>query len=539
MASIVAQPATTFNIIGANATTPNEDQKILVVAQKVAAGAAPVDTLLPAIDTDDASLATQFGANAIASGMVRAIRALNPVTRIDVYLLDNSTGTAAQGLITFAGTPTNAGSIEVTVGSEIDYTFSLSVATTDTPTTIGDALVTAITANPNVPVSAVNATGAVTITADNPGVLGDQIGLQVDASAVGGITVSPALSPMGATTAGVDALSFTNFQAFFADTGVRYQTVAWPYSNSITNMEIISDLLDAKFNVNNDVLDGRAICARTESTESVFTTATTGLSAGQNSQNMVLFADKTAQELDTAVSKVFSKPAQFELDWIKAAQFSAIRALRFTPGQDISQYVAASSGPLDTIGGPALASKPYANTPMPNLPGVDIVDGWTRTEIANLKASGASILGVNSAGNTALVGEVVTTYKTDAAGNPDDSFKYLNYVDTLSTVREYYVNNNRARFNQSRLTGGDVIGGHTMANQAVIEAYQAQLYQDLSGPGFVLVQAGEQAIEGFKNSIVVSIDLQAGSATIQMTVPIVVQLRVIFGTIQQSFSLGG
>ncbi len=535
MASIVAQPKVTFNIVSANTTVANEEQKILVVAEKTT-GSAAFDVLMESVDGSEAALAVSVGVDSMAAAIIRAIRALNPVTRIDLYLMDNTGGTAAEGLITFSGTPSAAGSIFVTIGSEIDYTFELPVVTTDTPTLIGDALVTAITASDNVPVSAVNAVGAVTITAIGEGLSGDQIGLQVDAIDVGGIVITPALTPM---TGGADSLTFTTFETTIAASNVRYQTVVWPYSNSLANLNIITGVLDPRFNVDNDVLDGVGIATRSEALVTTFTTAATGLSAGQNSQSAVLFADKIEQELSTTAELVFSKPAQFELDWVKSAQFGAIRALRLTTGQNISQFVIGANGPLDTIGGPHLASKPYFNTPMPDLPSIGIADGWSNTDIENLLSSGASIMGVNSSGTSALVGEVVTTYKTDAASNPDESYKFLNFVDTISGSREYFFNNNKSRFAQSRLTTGDVIGGYAMANAQVIEAYQGQLYQNLSGVGFVLLQAGEEALVFFKNSIVVSIDLTTGTATLQMTVPLVTQLREIQATMQIAFSTEG
>ncbi len=536
MASIVAQPKVVMNIVGANTAVPNSAQKILVVAQKVTAGTAAVNTLLANVASDEATLGTLFGSRSMAAGIVRAIRALNPVTQIDVFLGDETGDTAATGLITFAGTvgAGNAGNLVLTVGSQIDYALSIPLVVGDTPTLIGDKVVAALVASVNVPLSGVNASGAVTLTAANLGVLGDQIGLQVDATDVPDITMDPAFTPM---TGGVGTPDFAALSAAIGD--VRYQTVVWPYSDTLINLSVISDILDARFNVDNKLLDGVAIATRSEPVIGTFTTPVTGLSAGKNSQSLVVFADKTATVTTITERIVFSKPAQFEIDWIKSAQFAAIRALRFTPGQNISQFVIATNGPLDSIGGPALASKPYFNTPMPNLPGVPASLGWTSVEIENLLTSGASIMGVNTSGTSALVGEVVTTYKTDVASNPDISFKFLNFVDTSSNAREYFFNNNKSRFAQSRLTEGDVIRGRDMANAETITAFQAQLYQDLSGEDFVLLQAGEAALEFFKASIVLSIDLATGTATLQLTAPLVTQLREILGTMQIAFSTEG
>ncbi|NIS23463.1 hypothetical protein GWN75_05955, partial [candidate division KSB1 bacterium] len=65
-------------------------------------------------------------------------------------------------------------------------------------------------------------------------------------------------------------------------------------------------------------------------------------------------------------------------------------------------------------------------------------------------------MGNNIAGNAVILSDAYTTYKTDAAGNPDPTFEFLNYVDTDSGVREYFYNNARADLAQSRLTDGDL-----------------------------------------------------------------------------------
>ena len=137
------------------------------------------------------------------------------------------------------------------------------------------------------------------------------------------------------------------------------------------------------------------------------------------------------------------------------------------------------------------------------------------------------------------MGEIVTTYKTDSAGNPDVSFTFANFVDTSSNAREYFANNLKSRFAQSRLTEGDVQRGRDMANAVVIGAFLDGLYQDLSGPDFVLVQAGEDALQFFKDNRTITLNLAQGRATITMKVPIVTQLREIIATMQIAFSIAG
>ena len=75
-----------------------------------------------------------------------------------------------------------------------------------------------------------------------------------------------------------------------------------------------------------------------------------------------------------------------------------------------------------------------------------------------------------------------------------------------------------------------------MANAATVESYIKQIYQALSGPNYVLLEAGEAALKQFIEDLVISIDMVTGTVTIQMEAPIVTQLRTINATLKIAFS---
>ena len=75
-----------------------------------------------------------------------------------------------------------------------------------------------------------------------------------------------------------------------------------------------------------------------------------------------------------------------------------------------------------------------------------------------------------------------------------------------------------------------------MANDIVIRGFCERLYLDLAGPGFVLVQDGEDALVFFKENLNITLDLALGKVTITMQLPIVTQLRKIIMTIKVAFS---
>ena len=512
--TMVSQPDVTVNIIAANTIVANVAQKVLFVGQKVAAGTSTAGELNEALQ-NDSSWDTLYGANSQLAGMVRAARKLNKVSQFDAISLDDASGTPASGSFAITGTATEAGTLKFVVGSKLEYTFSIAVASGASAASLGALLETAILANLECPVTAADTTGTVALTADNDGTIGNFIPLQL-IGAVAGISVATTAMSSGATdptlTSVLDAIG-----------DERYQTIVWPYASDIAT---VKTFLDARFNVTNAVQDGIAVVPIVDTYANLVST-----SAALNSQSLVILGDETQTGTNhKGASKV-------ELPYIKAAQFGATRSLRLTTDANIAQLVLSANGALDSFGGIALASKPYFNTLLPNLPLTDTGKGFDRTEIEGLLTSGVTIFGNNRANNGSIMGEVVTTYKNDSAGNPDTSFKFLNYIDTSSAAREYFWNNLKKRFAQSRLTEGDLIRGRDIANAASIEAFLTELYADLSE--LTILQAGETALQFFNDNISVTLDLSLGKATVSMVVPIVTQLRTINVSMQLAFTTEG
>jgi len=515
--SIISQPDVTINIIPAQQKVSNTAQKVLIVGQQLS-GTATSGDLQEQIGNANEEDAL-FGAGSMVAGMVRTFKSINEVTRVDAIGLDDDGGaTDATATVVFAGGPaTAAGTITVTVGSATNHALEVVVAVGDTITDVGDALVVAVGADADIPVSAANVAGTVTLTALNGGTVGNNISLKAEGAAAG-VT----FTITGFTGGAADPTLTSVFDVVGEQ---RYQTVVWPYNADIAELKAF---LDPRFNVTDDVQDGIGI---TTSGDTFSTLETLG--NANNSQSVVIMGVRV---LDDALFKGLSL---LELDYVISSQLAAVRSLRLTDDANISRFVISTAGARDSFGGAALASLPYFNTPFPTLPLIPTGKGFDRSEIEALLTAGVSTIGNNKAGNQTISGEVVTTYKTDAAGNPDISFKFANFVDTASNVREYMFNNVKARFAQSRLTEGDLIEGRSMANESVVKAFLNGLYDDLSGPDFVLTQAGETARSFFNDNLAITLDLADGKVTVEMKVPLVTQFREFIATLQIAFSTEG
>lgn len=507
-------PRTILTVSSADTTVAARPQRVLVIGQKIA-GTATTGDLQQDIQNDN-SWDTLFGKKSRIAAQIRAFRKINPFTSMDaIGLDDNGAAVDATGTVVFAGTATAAGTLTFYVGSKINNIYTVAVASGDTATVVGDALVAAIAADTVAVVSAANVTGTVTLTALNGGTVGNDIGIASQGS-VAGITSTITGMASGATDPSLTGL----FDVVGDDR--RYQTVIWPYDGDLTT---ITAFLDPRFNATNNILNGVAV------TTSVDTFANLSSAASaENSESLVYLGNKSQVGVATQTGG-----AMTELSDVISAQVAAVRSLRLEPNVSLGTIIAA--GGLDRIGGVALSSLPYFNTAMQNLPLVPLGLGFSDVEVKSLNSDGVSFVGNNRTANQVILGEMLTTYKTDNAGNPDDSFKFLNFVDTITAIREHIFNQLGSDFVQTRLTAADasIVAGRDVTNENQMRATIVGYYSDLATSDFALTQGGEAALQFFRDNLNVSINLQTGAATITMKAPIVTQLRSITGDIEIVF----
>lgn len=212
--------------------------------------------------------------------------------------------------------------------------------------------------------------------------------------------------------------------------------------------------------------------------------------------------------------------------------------MRLTQDANISRYVVTTEA-NDQIGSPSASTLPYFNTPLFTLPSIDNDKGFTADEIEELLDAGVFVIGDNIPKTNSLLGEVVTTYKTDSVGNPDVSFTFMNYVDTISNIAEYFFNNLKADYAQSRLTEGDIVQGYSMANATKIAASLDRYYKDLAGDVYLLVENSEASFKFFKDNRTIVLDTSEGKVTVSCKVVALTQLREITATIKLAFTTQG
>lgn len=433
---------------------------------------------------------------------------------LDVVAIDPAAGTAAEATVQFTGAASADGTYVVSIVDEREFSVTVAVTNGDANTVVSAALNTAIGLLTDPPFSAAVVTDTVTITTDDVGTLGNDYGIKITGE-VAGLTVALTAFTGGATdpvlTSILDAID-----------GRRYTGAQWPESWVLT---VIADEFDSRFNVANDILDGMVFQGSTDTFAN-----NKALVAPLNSQSVVIMGNNIqADAFDKGPSIL--QPA----DWV-ASFFMAIRAKRLTTGALIADLIIAQNAPQDAIGGPALASMPYFNTPLSDTPVTPAVKLYNSTEQIELEDDGFTTFGVNTVGNSMLMAPVVTTWTTDAAGNPNDSFHYLNYVDTGSVCREIFFRTLKAVFSQHRLTEGNIVEGRAMTNELGIKGELLNIYRVLAGQA--LTQAGADAEAFFSANTTVEISLATRTVTINGPLPIVTQLGTINYNLSLAFTVG-
>lgn len=174
---------------------PTLDKKLLLVGYKTSAGIATVGRVYHISSVDSAI--TLFGIGSQLAVMTEAAITVSPNLSLNAVCYAEGSTAAANTIVytSSGGTATGPGVVDLVIAGRH---FRIGVQTGDTPTTIGDNVVAVINAHQNLPLTAANVTGTVTLTARNLGASGDTIGYY--GSVTSGIDVTQTLT--GATLTG-------------------------------------------------------------------------------------------------------------------------------------------------------------------------------------------------------------------------------------------------------------------------------------------------------------------------------------------------
>lgn len=511
-------PNVTSNINSALTAQDAGERSILLVGCMIS-GTASSGQLIEGI-VSKAEFNAYFGAKSQVAKAGRALIDALSISKIKpkisaIGLTDNGSGVAATGSIAFSGTASAAGTLTVYIDSIRNGKYELSVASGDTANSIGVALAALINANTFSPVTAVNTTGSVALTATNDGTQGNTIGIKIEGT-VAGISATLTAMSSGATNPSLTSL-------FDPVADKRYTSIVYPAEWGVSTL---TNFTEARFNVDNKIIDGVGIVCKNDT----YADSNTALDA-LNQKTLAYIPNNLLSSSTHKGGAIFESPI------VIAAYAAAYRELRLTVGANVSTIT--TNG--QSIGGNFFGGIPYHNTPFSLLPVIETGNDFSDEECVELESSGGWLLRNNPANTVVISNEAVTTYKTDTLGQSDVTFKYLNYVDTLTIVRDYVFNNLKADFSQHILTTGQLVAGRPMVNREGFVAKMMKYYADLSGingnNNYVLLRAGTEEAKAFKQAIEDSIviTLSTGTITTESIANIVTQVRNIIVNFTPTF----
>ncbi|MFG6462262.1 phage tail sheath subtilisin-like domain-containing protein [Roseateles sp. DXS20W] len=445
----------TFNTIPLNIRTPGQyiefdnsralqglplaRHKILVVGQRLAAGtvAAGVPTRILSAAQAEAS----FGRGSMLSAMLAALKAANSYTECwAVALDDNGAGVAATGTLTFSGSPTEAGTLNLYIGGQL---VQIAVASAATTASLATALAAAVTADTTLPVTAAAAGSVVTFTARHKGEVGNALDLRLN-------YYSGERTPKGLGTAIVAMTGGTanpDVQAAITAIGdEQFHTIAHAYTDA-SNLGKVEALLTSRWGPMIQK-EGHAFTAVAGTLS-----ASTTLGATRNSPHQsILGAGKSPTPT-----------------YVWAAVAAAVDAYEADP------------------------ARPRQTLVLPGILPPAIGDRWTLSERNLALYDGISTTVVDT-GGLVLIERLITTYQTNSYGVEDPSYLDIETMRTLAYLRFTVRARISSKFPRHKLAndGTQFGAGQAVVTPNVIRAELVALFMDWMDAGLA------EGLEQFK-----------------------------------------
>lgn len=379
--------AVEFSNTESSSASSTQLYEMLLVGQKLAAGTQPA--LTPIRVTSEKQANTLFGSGSMLARMcIKALKANNFSSIYAVALEDNGAGVAAKGGISVTGTATADGTLAVYVGGQL---VQVAVSQGDAGAAIATDLASAIGGIADM--SATAAVNGVTptlvdITHKHKGAFGNEMPLSINY----GLETTPAGLTV-AVTAFSGGTTSPDLSGLWAAVGDKqYRVVVSPYTDA-ASLTVMTDEMAKRWGPMY-TNDGHVFTA-------------TNLPSGQA---VTQFTSTTPQ--NSPHLTIFSNAGSPTPAYEAAAVLGAV----------VCYY-----SPIDQ-------ASPLQTLPLPGILPAPMIDRPLLSERNVMLYSGIATSTVDGNG-TVRIERVVTTYKEDGSGNPDDSYLDYETMAILSYLR--------------------------------------------------------------------------------------------------------
>jgi phage tail sheath gpL-like len=488
-----------FNTISLNLLTPGayvefdnskastglavQTSRTLLIAQRTAAGA--VAACVPTKIYSGDQGAAAFGLSSQLARMIKTFVKGNPYNEVWAAALDdNGAGVQASGSITFAGSPTQAGTLNLYIDSDLVQVAISSAMTAAQVATATVAAIAALASLNGLPVTAaVDGTipAKVNLTAVHKGVHGNYIDLrfnyyQGDVTPAG---LTYTVVPMAGGTANPTIAS-----AFSAIGDSWYTSFVMPYIDT-ANLTAMDAELTRRWGGMTQI-DGMCFVA----------------------------ASGTMSAIDTLASSLNSP-------------FICMVGRQNSPSPALA--ISAAVATQD-------AAEPDPARPRQTLPLIGVLpplmpDRYLQTD-RNVHLKDGAATFVVDAGGQPRIERLVTTYKTNAVGAPDASYRDVETMRTLSYLRFSVRVRFLLKYPRHKLAqdGTPIAAGQPILTPSAARMEMICLYQDWMQAGLV---EGGAAFDQFKQDLIVQINgSDPNRLDIVLPPNLINQLRVVAAQIQ-------
>ena len=433
-----------------------DNPKTLIVGQKIAAGTAVAN--VPVQCTSLARATVLGGLGSMLYRQAKKVFENDPFG--EVWLLplgDAGGGVQATGTITVTAAATGNGTIRLYVGGQL---VEVAVENGDTVGTIATAIVAAITAALDLPVTAAEVGAVVTVTARNDGTFGNQIDLRVnyrdDEELPSGVALTIVQMAAGAT----DPTLTTAIAGLGSD---EYDYIVFPY-NTDTPLDVLGAYLD------DDAGAWDPMIAAYPLAFTAYEDTVSNLSTHGNGRNDPFVSMLGINDVPTWIVEVGA-----------AYGGACARQLKLDPKR-----------PLQTVEIKGVLAPPRASR-------------FTATERNTLLFDGLATQYVGP-GDKVMIDRAITTYQLDVGGNADDSFLDVTTPATLRAILRDTKTTISGTFPRHKLAseGFPISPGQAVVVPSSIKAVLVSRYR-------VYMQRGWcENIDGFIENLIVERDTDAG-----------------------------
>lgn len=402
--------------------------KGLALGFKTTGGSAVADTIYAV--TSAAQAKNLFGAGSMLHNIAQIYFSDPTVTDLSMAAVTEPSGTASTGDITFTGTATGSGTINLYIGGK---KVSASVAIGDAGSDIASAIVSAIAAKTDLPVTAAVNGGddtQVDLTSKHDGLAGDTIRLEFNINS-GDSTPAGITTSSNAMSGGAGTPTLTNVIAAMGDT--HFNLILNPWTDTTTLNSLITEL------------DSRGSAERMIESVAISGTAET---------------TSTANTIGNSVNSKFVSVTN-----VKGCP---------NPGYEIAAAILKKV----MIHGSIDPARPFQTLTLTGILPPAAADRLTAAEREGHLNNGISTVSVTDAGKV-LIERLITTYKTNDAGADDISYLDVNTLLTLSFIRYDFRNSLYLKFPRHKLANNTdrVRAGQAVLTPNIGKAHAIQKFQ--------------------------------------------------------------